>query len=184
VLHVATHGFFLTPGRSLDAGSSEFGVGGWTGAERSVSADNPLLLSGLVLAGANSRLTADVADAEDGLLVAEEIASLDLRGVEWAVLSACETAVGEFVPGEGIVGLQRAALGAGVRTVVMSLWRVDDAATRDWIEHLYRARLARRSSTIEAVRQANRDVIAARRSAKSSTHPFYWGAFVAAGDWR
>ena len=87
---------------------------------------NPLLLSGLALAGANRRATSG--DGEDGILTAEEVGALDLGGVEWAVLSACDTGLGEIRAGEGVFGLRRAFQVAGVRTVIMSLWSVQDEA--------------------------------------------------------
>ena len=80
-------------------------------------AENPLLLAGFALAGANRRQAAGVED-EDGILTAEEIASLDLSGVEWAVLSACDTGVGEVRAGEGVFGLRRAFQVAGAQTVI------------------------------------------------------------------
>ncbi len=190
VLHVATHGFFLG-GRCRSALDSARGLGGVTGPGAAPFAttsprhggDNPLLLSGLVLQGANRRDEAG-ADDEDGILTAEEIASLDLRGVEWAVLSACETGVGEVRSGEGVLGLRRAFEVAGARSLIMSLWGVDDEATRQWMRKLYEARFLRGASTDEAVRAACLEILADRRARGQTTHPFYWGAFVAAGDWR
>ena len=73
---------------------------------------------------------------EDGILTAEEIATLDLSGVEWEVLSAFDTAKGGSTTGEN---LRRAFQFAGVRTVIMSLWSVEDEATRQWMSALYRA---------------------------------------------
>lgn len=144
---------------------------------------SPLLLSGLALAGANHRDSA-AAGEEDGVLTAEEIAGLDLTGVEWAVLSACDTGVGEIQAGEGVFGLRRAIQVAGVRTVIMSLWPVDDQATRRWMAALYHGRLMLQQDTATAVREAALSELRARREAKESAHPFYWAAFVAAGDWR
>jgi CHAT domain-containing protein len=142
-----------------------------------------LLLSGLALAGANRRATSASGDA-DGILTAEEIAGLDLSGVEWAVLSACDTGVGEVRVGEGVFGLRRAIQVAGVRTLISSLWAVDDAATRQWMTALYSARLERGLDTSAAVRSATRAVLDAARADGRGGHPFYWAAFVAAGDWR
>jgi len=139
-------------------------------------------VAGLALTGANQRHAVEGED--DGILTAEEVGSLDLRGVEWAVLSACDTGAGTIRAGEGVLGLQRAFRLAGVRTVVMSLWGVDDDAARTWMVTLYRARLLRGMSTTESVRTATRQTLAARRLRGDSTHPFYWAGFVAVGDWR
>jgi CHAT domain-containing protein len=109
---------------------------------------------------------------------------LNLQGVEWAVLSACNTGVGEVKAGEGVFGLRRAFQVAGVRTVIMSLWPVDDQATRVWMRALYQNRLQKRLSTADAVREASLSALRQRRARGESTHPFYWAAFVAAGDWR
>ncbi len=112
------------------------------------------------------------------------MATLNLNGVEWAVLSACDTGLGEIRAGEGVFGLRRAFQVAGARTVIMSLWSVDDQATRAWMRALYDARFRRSLSTADAVRTASITVLKDRREKGLSTLPFYWAAFVAAGDWR
>jgi CHAT domain-containing protein/Tfp pilus assembly protein PilF len=185
VIHLATHGFFLD-GRCVSASQGNRGIGGLTtaGARHSLSSSlgNPLLLSGLVLAGANRREAPDLR-AGNGVLTAEEIVALDLSGVEWAVLSACDTGVGVIQPGEGVLGLRRAFQVAGVSTLIMSLWSVEDDDARAWMHELYRARLGG-LSTVEAVHRATLDALESRRQAGLPTHPSSWGAFVAAGDWR
>jgi CHAT domain-containing protein/tetratricopeptide (TPR) repeat protein len=149
---------------------------------RSTPAASSLLhLSGLILAGANQRGSSIAPDGEDGILTSEEIASLDLRGIEWVVLSGCQTGLGTVLKGEGIFGLRRSFQIAGARTLIMSLWPVTDHDAREWIVKLYRARLDGRSS-MDSIRAADRAVLEARRKAKVSTHPFFWGAFVAAGE--
>lgn len=183
VLHLATHGFFLGGSADPPAGSDR-GVGAIVPAgavATPTGAFDQLKLSGLALAGANRR---DLAGVEDGILTAEEVAALDLSGVEWAVLSACESGVGEVSGLEGVFGLRRAFRVAGARTVIMSLWAVDDEAAREWMSALYRARLVDGLPTAEAVRRASLDVLAARRQRGDSIHPAYWAAFVASGDWR
>jgi CHAT domain-containing protein len=190
VLHLATHGFFLG-GECTSALDSARGIGGLAEAPQAkpgavaapVAGENPLVLSGLALSGANHRAAAGEGE-DDGILTAEEIASLDLSGVEWAVLSACDTGIGDIRAGEGVFGLRRAFQVAGAGTLIMSLWSVDDEATRAWMRALYEARLEGHLDTAEAVRQASLAVLRARRGAGASTHPFYWAAFVAAGDWR
>jgi CHAT domain-containing protein/tetratricopeptide (TPR) repeat protein len=180
VLHLATHGFFLG-GRCASALDLP------EGPERAASArttrENPLLLSGLILAGANHRNDSGPGQ-EDGVLTAEEVASLPLEGVEWAVLSGCDTGVGESRTGEGVFGLRRAFQVAGARTVIMSLWPVEDQTARRWMATLYQSRFVKDLSTVDAVREAGLAVLRERRSKALSTHPFYWAAFVAAGDWR
>ena len=196
ILHVATHGFFLGDD-CAPAVEGTRSVGGLATASKPAvksndteampltqsMPENPLLLSGLALAGANRRVAAGP-DEEDGILTAEEVAALNLEGVEWAVLSACETGLGTVAAGEGVMGLRRAFQVAGVRTVIMSLWAVEDGATRAWMEALYRARLGDYLETPDAMRQASLALIRERKAQGLSTHPFYWAAFVAAGDWR
>ena len=173
VVHFATHGFFLDARcEPLPAGVRA--VGGLTTASPSsastprpasatVRVDNPLLLSGLALAGANRR-TAARQQRDDGILTAEEIAGLDLHGTEWAVLSACDTGLGEIRAGEGVFGLRRAFQIAGARTVIMSLWSVDDLATRAWMRRLYAARFQRGLDTASALRDASLSALAERRA--------------------
>ena len=199
VLHLATHGFFLG-GDCLPKVGSTRSVGGLTTVKkrpagtrqsRATSApmptptatENPLLLSGLALAGANRRMAAGP-DEEDGILTAEEVASLNLSGVEWAVLSACDTGLGEIKAGEGVFGLRRAFQVAGARTVIMSLWSVEDRSAMEWMRALYDGRLRRNLDTADAVREASLTILRQRRQQSQNTHPFFWAGFVASGDWR
>jgi CHAT domain-containing protein len=153
VLHVATHAF------ALDNGCGD---------------GNPLLHSGLVFAGANR-------NREDSILTAQQIASLDLSGVEWAVLSACNTGTGVLSDGEGVLGLERAFRIAGARNVVMTLWPVDDRITARFMHHLYGERLEQHASTAEAVWESTRKLLVERRAAGKNTHPWYWAGFVESG---
>jgi len=186
VIHVATHGFFLggrcAPTVDHARGIAKLAVDGDPNPPP-MAAESPLLLSGLALAGANNR---DLArpDEDDGILTAEEIAALDLSGVEWAVLSACDTGVGNPQTGEGVFGLRRAFQVAGAQTLIVSLWAVEDEPARAWMRALYEARLVKRMDTAESVREASLTVLRKRRENGESTHPFYWAGFVAAGDWR
>jgi CHAT domain-containing protein len=179
VLHLATHGFFLgsrcAPAADRVAHNEETSAGHAT--------ENPLLIAGFALSGANQREQTGQ-DEEDGILTAEEIAALDLKGVEWAVLSACDTGVGEVRAGEGVLGLRRAFQIAGARTVIMSLWPVDDDDTRRWMTGVYERRFAHGAGTMEAVRDSSLEQLRRRRRAGLSTHPFYWAGFIAAGEWR
>ncbi|WP_257388547.1 CHAT domain-containing protein, partial [Tahibacter caeni] len=131
--------------------------------------------AGLVLSGERG---------SNGLLLGADVSTLTLDGVAWVVLSACDTGLGARLGDEGVFGLRRAFRLAGARTVLMSLWPVDDAATSAWMEALYRARLQQSQDTVAAVAAADLAVLEARRSRGESVHPFYWAGFVAAGDWR
>lgn len=191
VLHIATHGFFIDRSHCVVVAGNR-GIGGLsnhtghtsTGSakKRNPAKASPLLLSGLALAGANRRSDAG-AGGDDGILTAQEVASLDLSGVDWAVLSACDTGLGRVQVGEGVLGLQRAFRVAGVRTVIMSLWGVPDRPTRQWMTALYDARFHRGLGTAEAVLEASRTMLRRQRAQARSTNPVYWAGFVAAGDW-
>lgn len=200
ILHLATHGFFLD-GNCGQTPSSRRGIGilledsfepgsdleGRSGAEERPSASavvlSPLLHSGVALAGANRRGEASP-EEDDGILTAEEIAGLDLSDTEWVVVSACNTGLGEVQSGEGVLGLQRAFEVAGARTRILSLWSVDDEATRAWMSALYRARWALGVDTPTAMTHACVERLTRARREGASTHPGNWGAFVATGDWR
>ena len=186
VLHLATHGFFLDDRCESSLRTAQGNSrGGTLFGEESLRGETPLVLSGLAMAGANRRDDARSTEREpeDGILTAAEVAGLDLRGVEWAVLSACATGVGPVQSGEGVLGLRRAFQVAGARTIIMSLWEISDLPARQWIQSLYRERLSG-LTTAQAVRRASLDILEARRKARVTTHPFYWGAFIASGDWR
>ncbi|MFI5371676.1 MAG: CHAT domain-containing protein [Candidatus Eisenbacteria bacterium] len=170
-IHLATHGFFLgatcVVHDQLD----------------SLALEDPLLRTGIALAGANQRADASHGD-DDGILTAAEIATLDLEGVECVTLSACQGARGEIQDGEGVLGLRRGFSIAGARTLISSLWPIDDRATEQWMETWYDARLNHGRGVAEATRDAQRAVLAARRAAGDGDHPYFWAAFQAAGEWR
>jgi CHAT domain-containing protein/tetratricopeptide (TPR) repeat protein len=188
VVHFSTHGFVLGAGCEPAAATSR-SVGGLTGAGRrprtpaAGDADNALLMAGLALAGANRRASA-LSGSNDGIMTAEEVLGLNLQGTEWAVLSACDTGLGHIRAGEGVFGLRRAFQIAGAHSVIMSLWSVEDRATGVWMRALYEARFREGLSTAEAIHKTDLRVLQRRRARGLSTHPFYWGAFVGAGDWR
>jgi tetratricopeptide (TPR) repeat protein len=161
------------------------------------------LLSGLVLAGAN---LPPQSDRDDGIVTALEVAALDLQPVDLAVLSACETGLGQSAGGEGMLGLQRAFQVAGARSTVSSLWSVDDAATQTMMSGFY-SRLWNKEHPVgklEALRQAQLEMLRlydprAKKlvdrgrgleldSEPSETNgrlsPKYWAAFELSGDWR
>lgn len=184
VVHLATHGFFL--GSSCKPGvphTRAVGALAPASSRAAVVEEDPLLLAGLAFAGANHHSEAGPGQ-DNGVLTAEEVAGLNLQGTEWAVLSACDTGIGEIRAGEGVFGLRRAFQIAGARTVIMSLWSVEDQSARLWMRTLYESRFQKGLSTAGAVRAAGLRVLRDRRAHGQSTHPFYWAAFVAAGDWR
>jgi CHAT domain-containing protein len=154
--HIATHGFFADPRDHSILGieASNF-VHGFDRA--SPGARNPLLLSGLILAGANravpdQKVGVPVEDA--GILTAEAIAGLPLRDLDLVVLSACETGLGTVTYGEGVFGLQRAFHMAGAQNVVASLWKVDDLATAALMTIFYDRLWRQGKPPIEALREA------------------------------
>jgi CHAT domain-containing protein len=176
IVHVATHGFFLEdesggPGgtRGLVLDSSATSKAGAT-----KSTENPLLRSGLVFAGANRHVA-----ARDGLLTALEASALDLYGTQLVVLSACETGVGKVENADGVYGLRRALVKAGAESEVMSLWKVDDEATRELMTGFY-GRLMKGGGRSESLRQAQIELSRHPEHA----HPYYWASFIASGDWR
>jgi CHAT domain-containing protein len=177
LLHVATHGFYFE--RSARGGPEGTGVEG-----RIVGSDNPLLRSGLVLAGADrwrEQLPEGVR-LEDDWLTAEEVASLDLQGTELVVLSACESGLGDVKAGEGVYGLRRAFLYAGAHTLVTSLFRVPDRQTRPLMRDFYR-NLAAGKGKLDALTAAQRAFLEDRRKTNDGTaHPFYWASFILVGD--
>jgi CHAT domain-containing protein len=137
---------------------------------------DPMLRSGLALAGANTWLKAGnlPEEAEDGLLTAADVTGLDLLATELVVLSACDTGLGQVHVGEGVFGLRRAFVLAGAKTLIMSLWKVPDYQTRELMEDFYR-RLLAGEGRAEALRQAQLALKA------RYPHPFYWGAFICQG---
>jgi tetratricopeptide (TPR) repeat protein/CHAT domain-containing protein len=155
--HIATHGFFADPKvRSILQPDPRLFV--LEGRQRAAGLRNPLVLSGLVLAGAN-RPSAAVAQANQsaddlGIVTAEAIAGLPLQDLELAVLSACETGLGLVGGGEGAFGLQRAFHLAGAHNVVVSLWKVDDEATAAMMAIFYDHLWRQNKPPIEALRAA------------------------------
>ena len=152
-VHLATHGFFaperMKPATAIADSLMRFvGVGTPT---PDVTGWHPGLLSGLAFAGANSK---DVPLQEDGILTALEVADLDLHKADMVVLSACDTGLGKIAGGEGLLGLQRAFQLSGARTVVASLWQVDDRVTRELMNRFYANLWQRRLQPADALRQA------------------------------
>jgi CHAT domain-containing protein len=201
-LHLATHGFFEPPPPAPPGRPAGLSFGFSDTRQALTYGRNPLLLSGLVLSGANR-------SPEQGIITAEEVADLDLRGTELAVLSACETGLGKVAGGEGVLGLQRAFQAAGARSLAVSLWSVNDAATSVLMEEFYANLWQKHLPKLEALRRAQltvlrepervekRDALAARgigkralplppgggvSSARRRSPPAWWAAFVLSGD--
>ncbi|RTZ05708.1 CHAT domain-containing protein [Flavobacterium sp. GSP6] len=169
VLHLATHGFFFPdPKQELpkedllsDSKSKIF-----------KTADDPMMRSGLLFAGANTywgkpteNLTTD-----DGILTASEISNLDLSACQLVVMSACETGLGEINGSEGVFGLQRAFKMAGVKNIIMSLWKVPDVQTAELFDVFYMECFA--GKTIHEAFQT------AQAKMKAKYSPYYWAGFV------
>ena len=183
-LHLATHGYYL--GDSCSSAGSTRGIGSRASMHKEESETipetklNPLLLSGLAMADANTRGQTRQSE-DDGILTAEEIASLDLSSVRFAVLSACRAGSGAVQVGEGVFGLRRAFLTAGVDTVVTNLWDVEDVAGRQWVRAFYSGLMLRNLRISDAVRDASRKLLQNRRSRGQPTHPFFWAGWLATG---
>jgi CHAT domain-containing protein len=176
ILHIATHGFFLQDGtqiaaedRNREVGKDHTRLNKWI-----AHVDNPLLRSGLALAGANHSSDGNT----DGILTALEVAALDLWGTKLVVLSACDTGVGDVRNGEGVYGLRRALVLAGSESQIMSLWAVSDLSTRDLIIAYYKA-VMQGVGRGEALRQAQLQMLKDSRR----RHPYYWAGFIQSGEW-
>ena len=180
ILHIATHGFFLAseaPETNSDRTSRQLErINDSSAAPGVALSDNPFLRSGIALAGANLR---DGGNGDDGILTAIEAANLDLTGTKLVVLSACETGIGDIRNGEGVYGLRRALVLAGAESQLMSLWQVDDAATRDLMVDYYR-RLQKGEGRGEALRNAQLNMV----KSNGRDHPYYWASFIQLGDSR
>lgn len=169
ILHIASHGYFLKDQpEKASAGDGRRAFNAYP---------FPLLNSGLALAGANTWLRRGrlPESAEDGLLTAADLATMDLSGTELVVLSACDTGLGQVAVGQGVYGLRCSVGIAGARTLVMSLWNVPDAETQELMEDFYR-RLKRGEPRSIAFRGAQLALRARRPD------PYYWGAFICQGD--
>jgi CHAT domain-containing protein len=156
VVHLATHAFRLE--------------------REGVSATEAATWSGLALAGANHGGCAPV---EDGVLTISELAHLDLRATELVFLSSCGSGLGVLLPGEGVLGFQRALRVAGCRASILSLWDLPDRPTRELVTAFYRNYLDGSSTPAQSLRAARTEILLSQRSHGRSTHPFNWGGLVA-----
>ncbi|HQW43826.1 MAG TPA: CHAT domain-containing protein [Chitinophagaceae bacterium] len=166
ILHIATHGFFLP---EPDKKRKENNL---SNENTYTLADDPLLRSGLILAGGNYAWSGKtpIDGVEDGIATAYEISQLNLSNTELVVLSACETALGDVKGSEGVFGLQRAFKMAGVKKMIVSLWQVPDKETAELMTSFYGYWM--KGKTInDAFTQAQADM-------RKKYSPFYWAAFV------
>jgi CHAT domain-containing protein len=161
ILHIATHGYWSSAGDNATDGYRTFNA----------MANSGLLLSGVV----NYYSSLVYPDTYDGVLTAYEAQNLDLENTSLVILSACETSLGYLDAGEGVYGLQRAFRAAGAGSIMTSLWKVDDAATRDFMIIFYQHFLR--------TKEINASFISAQKAMKAKyKHPCFWGAFVLAGN--
>jgi len=170
LLHIATHGYFL---EDVERTGSAFGI------HLDNANNNPLLRSGLMLAGAARTLSGasspNLESNDNGMLTAYEAMNMNLEGTQLVVLSACETGLGDVKAGEGVYGLQRAFLVAGADALIMSLWKVDDDATQQLMKSFYVNWVKLRNKQ-KAFKQAQVELMARYKE------PYYWGAFVMVGQ--
>lgn len=181
ILHIATHGYFypdpelaeeeIQEEEELNGDINFRGTTGMpSGYASFVHHPNPLMRSGLALAGANDVWTYDLASKNDGVLTAQEVGLLDLRETKLVLLSACETGLGDIKSYEGVYGLQRSFKVAGAERIIMSLWQVPDKETAEFMELFYRI-LLKKGNISQAF-------IKAQRTMRKKYDPYFWAAFV------
>jgi CHAT domain-containing protein len=170
VLHLATHGFFF-PDVAKEIPNQTISPETYKKSYYKI-AEDPMMRSGLILAGANKNLkkSSEGDTIEDGILTASEISNLDLSACQLVILSACETGLGQINGSEGVFGLQRAFKMAGVKNIIMSLWKVPDAPTAELFDIFYTECFA--GKTIHEAFQTSQ----AKMKVKYS--PYYWAGFV------
>ncbi len=170
LMHIATHGYFLA--------DAEIGKGNTLGVAAENAKNNPLLRAGLILANPSGQkqdtTKIDFGSTDNGVLTAYEAMNLDLEGTDLIVLSACETGLGDVRAGEGVYGLQRAFLVAGANALIMSLWKVDDAATQQLMTNFY-TNWTKSGSKFKAFKLAQQQLMVKYKD------PYFWGAFVMMG---
>ena len=171
IIHLATHGFYLNPNEVKRVSYFERVL---SSNSLGTTENDPMKRSGLILSGGNmawqGRLVSS--DIEDGVLTAEEISNMHLENTELVVLSACESGLGDL-SSDGVMGVQRAFKNAGVQTLIMSLWKVDDNATKLLMTSFYQHLLEG-----DAKRQAFDKAKAEVRKDSRYSNPHYWAAFI------
>jgi CHAT domain-containing protein len=170
ILHIATHGFFQAD-KPKEQGVQQ-------SQRLELNNQNPLMRSGILLAGAENTLkNKKLKSVEDGVFTAQEALNLNLEGTSLVVLSACETGLGDIRNGEGVYGLQRSILQAGAKNLLISLWKVDDEATHLMMSYLYDYLLSR-NSIKDSYKLAQRKL----RENPKFQDPYFWAAFVLLGE--
>jgi len=149
ILHIATHGFFINDN----------------------TIPNPMLKSGIALAGANASV---IRGKSNGVVTALKLSGLDLKGTDLVVLSACETGVVDINSTDSVSGLSKAFIQAGAKDIVISLWSVNDQATKELMRSFYKE-MKKHKDYAKALKAAKLKMI------EEGKHPFYWGAFVVSG---
>ena len=176
LLHLATHAYFQPDLPEVERNNDQQRSNPHQGPA-ALSGENPLLRSGIALAGANQP---DADPSDDGYLTALEVARLNWKGTELVVISACESGKGDIQAGEGVYGLKRAIAVAGARSSLLSLWKVDDRATAAFMESFYaklKAGQPRADALAKTQKEFREHAIAGWR------HPYVWAAFQLSGDW-
>ena len=175
VLHLATHGFFLSD-REIKTDGAGLPV-------QTAGLEDPMLRSGLYFAGADRALAGKPSPAglDNGVLTAMEAGNLNLTGTELVVLSACNTGQGDVKNGEGIFGLRRALQEAGAGAVLMSLWSVPDNETRELMQLFYRKWISgmEKHQALKEAQLEIRETVKLRYGGRDL--PYYWGSFVLVG---
>ena len=163
IFHIASHAYYLPPETN--------------------EIENPLLRSGIVLAGANNP---EDNEQDDGYLTALEVTKLDLKGTQMVVVSGCESGQGDINSGEGVYGLKRAIAVAGARSSLLSLWKVNDAATAAFMESFYQKLKdgqGRADALLETQKDFREKKITSGDPLMDWSEPYYWAAFQLSGDW-
>jgi CHAT domain-containing protein len=167
ILHIATHGYFLS---NDDTSKTKQSIANLINDNYK---NDSYLKSGLLLAGAQNTLNGNQPEnSNNGILTAEEAKSLNLKDTELVVLSACETGLGNNLIGEGVIGLQRAFMIAGAKSVIMSLWSVSDEKTQELMTLFYTNWINNNMTKEEALHQAKLEM------KKLYPQPYYWAGFV------
>lgn len=180
MMHIATHGFYYTKTETENLQfvrhEIELMDNGTQNTDLFIE-DKPMTRSGLLFSGSNRvfRHEQIPEGEEDGILTAQEISTLDLRGLDLVVLSACQTGLGEISSGEGVFGLQRGFKNAGAKTILMSLDKVDDEATRILMVEFYR-NLMNGKTKLQSLKEAQQYLRKVDNGKYNA--PKYWAPFI------